>query len=299
MEIRDIEIFLTLAEELHFGRTAQRLHVSPARVSQAIKAQERRIGGALFERTSRAVALTPLGRQLRTDLQAGYDAIRGGLDRATETARGIAGTVRLGVMGAVGYELQDVIDRFTKRWPACDVLQREIYFSDPFTDLRTGAVDLALVWRPVREPDLVEGPVMMVEGSLLAVWDTHELAGRSSVSVEDFADRLFVDPGPRAPGYWMDAILPRTTPAGRPVPRGPRADTFHELLHAVSTRQALAPVHEHYLRYYAHPGLTLLPVQDAPPAEWVLTWMAGPLPARSRAFVEVASARGARRLGET
>ncbi|MEV7025032.1 LysR family transcriptional regulator [Kitasatospora sp. NPDC093558] len=51
MELRDIEIFLTLAEELHFGRVAERLHVSPARVSQAIKAQERRIGAQLFERT--------------------------------------------------------------------------------------------------------------------------------------------------------------------------------------------------------------------------------------------------------
>ncbi|MGW8882036.1 LysR family transcriptional regulator, partial [Streptomyces mirabilis] len=68
MELRDIEIFLTLAEELHFGRTAARLHVSPARVSQAIKKQERRIGGALFDRTSHHVRLTPLGRQLYDDL---------------------------------------------------------------------------------------------------------------------------------------------------------------------------------------------------------------------------------------
>jgi DNA-binding transcriptional LysR family regulator len=59
MELRDIEIFLALAEELHFGRTAERLHVSQARVSQAIKKQERRIGGTLFERSSRQVRLTP------------------------------------------------------------------------------------------------------------------------------------------------------------------------------------------------------------------------------------------------
>jgi DNA-binding transcriptional LysR family regulator len=56
VERRDIEIFLTLAEELHFTRAAQRLHVTPARVSQTIKLMERRIGAALFERTSRRVA---------------------------------------------------------------------------------------------------------------------------------------------------------------------------------------------------------------------------------------------------
>ncbi len=126
MELRDIEIFVTLAEELHFGRTAERPHVSQARVSQAIKAQERRIGAALFDRSSRAVALTPLGAQLRDDLRAGYAAIRTGVVKATETARGMTGTVRVGVMGAVGHEIRDVIDAFRGRYPDCEVALREV-----------------------------------------------------------------------------------------------------------------------------------------------------------------------------
>lgn len=65
VELRDIEIFLTLAEELHFGRTAERLHLTHARVSQVIKKQERAIGADLFYRTSRSVRLTPIGEQLR------------------------------------------------------------------------------------------------------------------------------------------------------------------------------------------------------------------------------------------
>ncbi|MFD0853538.1 LysR family transcriptional regulator, partial [Actinomadura adrarensis] len=78
MELRDIEIFLTLAEELHFGRTATRLRISPARVTQAIQKQERHIGGPLFERTSRTVRLTPLGSQLRDDLRPVYAGLRDG-----------------------------------------------------------------------------------------------------------------------------------------------------------------------------------------------------------------------------
>ncbi len=61
VELREIQIFLVLAEELHFGRTADRLHVTPARVSQVIKKQERAIGAELFKRTSRNVQLTPVG----------------------------------------------------------------------------------------------------------------------------------------------------------------------------------------------------------------------------------------------
>ena len=90
MEQRDIEIFLTLAEELHFGRTAERLHVSTARVSQTIKKLERRIGAALFERTSRQVALTPIGRRLDDDLRPAYQQIREGIDRAIASGRSAA-----------------------------------------------------------------------------------------------------------------------------------------------------------------------------------------------------------------
>lgn len=106
MELRDIEIFLTLAEELHFGRTAERLHVSQARVSQAIAKQERRLGVVLFDRTSRRVALTPVGRRLREDLQQAVDLLREGLARAEAAGARTRRTLRLGVFGHAGHELR-------------------------------------------------------------------------------------------------------------------------------------------------------------------------------------------------
>jgi DNA-binding transcriptional LysR family regulator len=298
MELRDIEIFLTLAEELHFGRTAGRLHVSQARVSQAIKAQERRIGAALFERTSRVVTLTPLGEQLRDDLRTGYDAIQRGMDKARESARGVTGVVRLGVMGAVGHELRDVIEEFRTRFPSCDLALHEIHFSDPFTALRAGELDLALLWRPVREPDLVEGPVLLTEGRVLAVWTGHELADRPSVSMEDFAGRVFFDPGPHLPGYWIQSMVPKHTPGGRVIPRGPHVTTFHEVLTRVAAREGLTPLNEHVLRYYTHPGVVFVPVHDAPLTEWALVWRKDGLPPRGRAFVDVATEARPRRFGE-
>ena len=76
MEQREIEIFLTLAEELHFGRTAERLHVSTTRVSQTIRKVERQIGVPLFERTSRRVVLTPIGRDLEEGLRPAFQQTR-------------------------------------------------------------------------------------------------------------------------------------------------------------------------------------------------------------------------------
>ncbi|WP_209439471.1 LysR family transcriptional regulator [Kitasatospora phosalacinea] len=121
MELRDIEIFLALAEELHFGRTAERLHVSQARVSQSITAQERRLGVKLFDRTSRRVALTPVGRRLREDLQQAVDLLHAGLARARAAGPGAERTLRLGVFGHAGYELRPLVEAFRAAHPGGDI----------------------------------------------------------------------------------------------------------------------------------------------------------------------------------
>jgi DNA-binding transcriptional LysR family regulator len=99
VELGDIEIFLTLAEELHFGRTAARLYISQARVSQAISQQERHIGTPLFDRSNRRqVRLTPVGRQLRDDLIPVYAGLRESLERARMASRSINARLRVGML---------------------------------------------------------------------------------------------------------------------------------------------------------------------------------------------------------
>lgn len=89
MERVELECFLILAAELHFGRTADRMRLSRARVSQLVQRLERRIGAPLFVRTSRRVALTALGKQLRDDLEPHHRAVEAAVARATAAARGI------------------------------------------------------------------------------------------------------------------------------------------------------------------------------------------------------------------
>ncbi|GAA1158808.1 LysR family transcriptional regulator [Kitasatospora gansuensis] len=296
VELRDIEIFLTLAEELHFGRTAARLHVSQARVSQAIRKQERRVGAALFERTSRTVALTPVGRRLRADLQQAYDQIHDGLARASAAAGEVCGTLRLGVMGALGHEMRAVIDAFVERYANCEVSMVEYHFSDPFALLRSGQVDVQLMWLPVREPDLTVGPGVLTEGRVLAVPAASEWANRESVSMEDLGDCTVFEPGPEPPDYWGEAMLPRHTPQGRPVPRGPSARTFHEVLALIAAGKIVSPLNEHVTWYYTHPGITYVPIRDAPLTEWALVWPTARDNPRLRAFTETAHHCGPRSI---
>ncbi|MEU8486616.1 LysR family transcriptional regulator [Streptomyces sp. NPDC048641] len=297
MELRDIEIFLTLAEELHFGRTAERLHLSQARVSQSVSRQERRLGGALFDRSTRTVTLTPLGRQLRDDLHPGYESIRRALTHAVDTARGCSGTVRLGTMGVLPSEVAWLVEEFRARHPQCGVEFVEYHFSDPLARIRAGEAAVQLMWLPVPEPGLRLGPVVLTEGRVLAVAAGSDLASRARVSLEDLAGRTVPDPGPRTPEEWFREMCPDRTPGGRLVHRGPQARTFHEVLALVAAGRAVCPFNAHVSRYYAYPGVVLVPIDDAPLTEWALVLPESAPAPQVRAFLETARELGAREIG--
>ncbi|WP_083983114.1 LysR family transcriptional regulator [Actinomadura hibisca] len=288
MELRDIEIFLTLAEELHFGRTAERLHVSTARVSQAVRQQERRIGAPLFERTSRRVALTPIGERLRDDLAEGYRIIQDGIARATDAARRPSGTLRLGLMGAAGNEIHDIVAEFRRRHPGCDLALREAHVSDPFGPLRTGAIDVQILWLPVAEPDLTVGPVVITETLVLAVSPDHPLAARASASLEDLADGQVFGTAHGAPSYYEEAVVPRRTSSGRPVPRGPVVETVQEILAHVGAGHGTQPVPAHAAKYFTRPDIAYVPIHDSPELRWGLVWRTGAETPLLRAFADVA-----------
>ncbi|HEU5155805.1 MAG TPA: LysR family transcriptional regulator [Streptosporangiaceae bacterium] len=288
VERRDIEIFLTLADELHFGRTAERLHVSTARVSQTIKKLERRVGAPLFERTSRRVALTPIGRRLDEDLRPAYQQVLAAIDRAIAAGRGIDGVLRAGFVGtAVGQFLHQVAAAFRARHAACQVEVVEARYSDFLDLLRADEVDLVLVPVRVAEPDITAGPVLFREPSVLAVSARHPFARRASVSLEDLArDKVL---RPRAmPGYMDESLIPRRTPGGRPIERGPEFGTVQEMLSLIGAGRGIFPVPAHAVRYDTRPDIAYIPIRDGLPRERRFIWLTTAETDRIRAFTQAA-----------
>jgi DNA-binding transcriptional LysR family regulator len=294
MELRDIEIFLALAEELHFGRTADRLHVSSARVSQSIAKLERRIGARLFARTSRRVELTPIGAQLREDLSAGYQRILEGTRRAAAAAQGSTHTLTLGLHGPQAHDCAHIIDLFKARHPEVDLRIREVYFTDPFSPLRNGSADVVTSWLPVREPDLTVGPVVVADPLLLMVAEDHPLASRDRVGMEDLGDWPLPQSAEPVPEYWLQTLVPTRTPSGRPIRRGPKVATFQEVAAVVAAGEAVCLVHGDADRYYRWPGLKYLRPYDAPTGRWALVWSTAAETALIRALARAAEDAGPR-----
>jgi DNA-binding transcriptional LysR family regulator len=286
MERRDIEVLLVLADELHFARTAERLRLSPAAVSQTIGKLERRFGASLFTRTTRRVELTPLGRQLVDDLRPAHQQVSAAIARASAVGHGRAGRLQVGYMSAAVGELVLVLaDTLTAVTPDCEVHVRETALADLCGPLRRGEVDISVLPLPVVEPDLIVGPVLLSESALLAMPNDHPLAQRRQIETADLADEtmLFVQ---GLPQYWIDAHLP--VPAHGASPRVITLAGFQETLAHIAAGRGLAIVGEQTPRLYPRPGLAYASLEPAHSYDYALTWRAQDLSGPAQAFARLA-----------
>ncbi|MFI6941180.1 LysR family transcriptional regulator [Streptomyces sp. NPDC050418] len=276
MERDEIECFLLLADELHFGRTADRMRLSRARVSQLVQRLERRVGAPLFVRTSRRVALTSLGRQLRADLEPHHRAMDAALARAVATARGIDAVLHVGFSTPLTGEIVlKATETLRVSHPGLAVEICEVPLTDPYGQLRRGEFDVQLQELPVREDDLGGGPALLAEERVLAVASSHPLAVRDAVSMEDLADVALLTIDGDVPDHWSEQQAPPHTPGGRPIARGPGVTNMQEALMLVAGGRGALLTAAHTRTYYARPGIAYIPFVDADPVGYGLVWRAG------------------------
>jgi len=270
IELREIRVFLALAEELHFARTAERLGLTPSRISQSLRGLERKLGGQLLYRTSRRVSLTPLGERFRHDAGAAYQQLAAVLQDSGKPAQ----TLRLGMFEPCsgGSHLTEIVDAFERRH-GYDVQVHQIdQGGDPLGRLRRGDVDVLAIRLPLDAPDVVVGPILSVEPRVLAVAADHRLARRDSVSIEEVADHLVTDCA-GVPKTIMEAFVPLLTPGGRPMRRIDRSPVKpYELASLVARGKIVHPTVLSFDTYYGEPGIAYVPIADLPPLRSALVW---------------------------
>ena len=272
MDLRELEAFLAVAEELHFGRAGARLYVSQGRVSQLLRSLERRVGGRLVARNSRRVGLTPLGQDLFADLRIAYDRLRTTLDSACASAQGVRGQLRVGFQGSADEGILAAVTAFRDAHPECTVELVEMPYADPFGPVRHQDVDAALALLPVAEPDLVVGPVLPGRGRVLVLPVGHSLASRQSVTATELADSPLITLADTAPAYWREVHAPSRTPDGREIPAGPTVCTIPEAIAAVAAGRAAALLCDTTAAYHRRPDITCVPVTGMVDSQVALIW---------------------------
>jgi len=286
LEIRELECFLVLSEELHFGRTAERLYLSQSRVSQLLQSLERRIGGPLFERTSRRVALTPLGKEFLTSLRPAYAALERVVTNAREYATCVKGKLQIGFQGMANDTVLSAVSEFQDRNPNYLVDVAELPLNDPFGALRRGEVDAAVVMLPVAEDDLVLGPVFSRQQQTLTVCARHRLATRESIDAEELADEILIAISGPAPGYWRQAQAPTQTPSGALIHRGPEVRTLQEGLSLIAANRGGMLVCRPTAANNQRSGIVNIPINGLPDSALGLVWRRDEESPALKAFAE-------------
>ncbi|MFE7662834.1 LysR family transcriptional regulator [Streptomyces celluloflavus] len=278
MELRTLRYFVAVAEELHFGRAAARLHMSQPPLSRAIKQLETEIGATLFDRSSAGVTLTPVGAVLLDEARSLLDQA----DRVRVRVAAAAGAATLTV-GILGDSTDPGVTRlagaYRRRHPHVEVRIRETDLTDPTCGLHAGLVDVALTRAPFDETaltvhELRADPV----GALLRADDP--LARRDGLRLADLADRRwFVFP------EGTDSLWQSYWSGGEPR-KGPVVRAVVECQQAVLWNGTVGVT---LLDHRPAAGLTVVPLLDMEPSRVVAAWNEGDTNPLIRSFVQIAS----------
>jgi DNA-binding transcriptional LysR family regulator len=283
-------VFLTLADELHFGRTATRLGVTQSSVSQSLRSLEHKLGNQLVHRTSRQVTLTRSGERFRAKLAPVVAQLGEVLDHAA--SRRLTGTVRIGARypHAGGERLLRIIDVFEAQQPDCSVQFTATPPEDPAGPLWRGEVDFIATPLLAESTELESVVTLDTEERVLAVARDHPLARRTQIEIEDLGDHV-VAATLLLPDEQQEAWCPLRTPSGRPIRRlEPPPASDNELAVVVARGKAVCPAVPSTAAYVAPPNIACIPIVGLPPIRIVLLMMPGAWDPRRRAFVRTARA---------
>ncbi|MBO2451866.1 LysR family transcriptional regulator [Actinomadura barringtoniae] len=300
MEIREVEAFLAVADELHFGRAAARLHVTTTRVSQNVRSLERRIGAPLFERSTRRVNLTPLGERLLADLRPAYLSMETALSTAAEIARQRSAWLRLAFATSMSRPIcTELVEAFQQHHPHCQVV-RSVRPAWAVHDQQTpalGDLDVFVTWAPgdpnvLRAPGCTVGPALRSVPRAILIGTQHPLAGRASVDIEELAEHPLLFPGTGSAtdrmSRYLDAWTPPHTPQGSPLHRIRRLhDPYVEELIAIVAEGRLAHITFHGLTdVYQHQDITIVPLTGMAPMIVAPIWRTANRNPMVQAFIE-------------
>jgi DNA-binding transcriptional LysR family regulator len=277
MDLRELRYFVAVAEELHFGRAATRLHMTQPPLSRAIKQLETDLGCVLLDRSPNGVALTPAGQLLYSEARA----LLAQADQVRARVCAAAG-ITIGTLGDSAEQVgTGLITAYRERHPGVQVRIREADLTDPTIGLRSGLVDVALTRAPFDDTGIVTH-VLRVDPVGVVLRTDDPLAGHDNLRLSDLDGRPWfqlpegTDPIWRA--YWNGS--------GRHQ-NGLVVRTVHECLQAVlwNGTVGVAP-----LAHALPEGLISVPLVDMPPSDLVVAWAtANPSPL-IRSFTQIATA---------
>ncbi|SKA37412.1 LysR substrate-binding domain-containing protein [Consotaella salsifontis] len=272
IELRHLRYFVAVAEQLHFGRAAQHLHIAQPALSRQIKRLEAELGVVLLERTQRSVALTAAGAAYMKSAKQLLEQMRRASTDAVRVANGETGRLKVTFIHSSTYKLTPtILSVFTKRHPNVTLNLQEMTVIEQLEALRRGEVDVALL-RPPVEDRAIAFETVMRESFILAVPDGHVLADRAAVPLTSLRDEPFILFAARQSPLFNSRVIALCEGAGFTPNIVQEAIQIHTVLGLVGAGLGVALVPD-AARYLNMPGVAMVPLADASePVDVLLAW---------------------------
>ncbi|MBS0234605.1 MAG: LysR family transcriptional regulator [Proteobacteria bacterium] len=271
IDIRQMRYFVTLAETLHFGRAAERLHLSQPPLSRQIAALEKDLGVRLIERHSRQATLTHAGSRFLQDARAVIASFDEACRNAKAADRGELGELSIGFMMHAAYTVLPGLARgYIAAYPEIDLKLREVVPHALIGEVLAGRFDAGILFSPGAVRGLEIRPIYQ-ERLCLAVYGSHRLAGRNSAGPEDIKDEPLIATSADSASMIRKAVEDYCRDAGFEPTIRLQAQLQNTIINLVAEGLGIALVPES-MRRLALPSVSCISLADAPSVEHVLAW---------------------------
>jgi DNA-binding transcriptional LysR family regulator len=287
MELRHLRYFVAVAEELHFGRAAERLHMAQPPLSQQIRQLETEIGFDLFRRTKRSVQLTEAGQLFLDRVRVIFAQVDQAIEIGRQASRGDLGQMIVGFVGSAAYNvLPPILQAMRTQVPGVGLELRELTTVQQLQWVAEGNIDVGFVRPPVDLPE-IESEVIFQEPLMVALPECHPLCQSETVAVRSLRNEPFIQfPRVLAPGLY-DPIISLCQQAGFSPNVVQEAIQMQTIVSLVAAEMGVAIVPAS-LQNLQRKGVVYKPLAEITPLVAIaLVWRKFPSPAVQR-FVEVA-----------
>ena len=293
MEIRHLRYFVAVAEELHFGRAAQRLHIQQPPLSRQIQDLETELGFPLFDRSRRRVELTPAGTALLGRARQVFDALDVAIHDARSASEGESGRLVVGYPSSLAYSgLTELLRAFRTRFPSIEISLRELPPADQIDGLKAGSLDVGFVRTSLDDPTLA-AELVRREALMVVLPDDHRLAKQRSVPLKALAQEPFVMfPRARGPAFF-DQLMGLCGRAGF-TPRIVQEAAQLDIVSLVAAGFGIS-IMPSSMRNFRRPGLAFRPIVGAPQVELLIVWRHQNLSPALHNFVDLVRVLGVNR----
>lgn len=207
METRLLKYFSVLAEELHFGKAAKKLHISQPPLSRQIKDLENELGVMLFNRTKRKVQLTVYGKYLKHESNILFNQIDVMKNHLELMKNGAVGQIKIGYVGDFMHSVfPDILSELKHNYPKIDTILLESDTESQISSLRTGLIDIGFVRTPIEVKDIIINPIYKETFSLI-LSKSHPLSCRKKIPLKELADEPYIGFSPKCPPPLSKSVM--------------------------------------------------------------------------------------------